>query len=80
MNKNDKIFFIIILIGIGLIIISFMIIFSEINSAKGFCNSIDRDYSFFPDLKHRCDNLSISQSYSQLRGKHWDFYYNITLP
>ena len=79
MRTKNKILIVMVLIGISLIVSSIFMVYSEIHSAKQFCSSMNRTYSFLPDYEHRCDNMEILQLYSEFE-RYWDFNYNITLP
>jgi len=63
---------IILIIGIGLIIGSFILMYCEIKPAKEFCSSINGNYTN-SKLTHKCNGIEIYKYNSKLFGEYWDF-------
>ena len=74
--KKEKLGFLII-VGTIFILISFLLIYSELKGAKSFCNSIEGKYKLeFKGINfnHLCNQESIFQYSSD-----WDFNRNIDM-
>ena len=84
LKRNDIILISLVLFGNLLILCSLFLVLSEANSAEDFCNSINQTYSFFPALKHECNEIQIYKYNSKIFGEYWGFTsmedYEIIIP